>query len=107
MSDTEFLLAVLVTALAVLATRIGGAALMAKVPAGPKVERFLEGLSVSVIAALVASLLIEAETRIIAATLVAVAAMALTRSVNWAMFTGIATAATYPFVQSFIAGISG
>lgn len=107
MSDTSFLLAVLVTAAAVFATRIGGAALMSKVPAGPKVERFLEGLSVSVIAALVASLLIEAEARIIAATLVAIAAMALTRSVNWAMFMGIATAAAYPFVLKFLTAAAG
>lgn len=90
-------------AVAVFATRISGALLMSRVPTGPKVERFLEGLSVSVIAAMVASLLLEADSRLIAAAGIAVAVMALTRSMNWAMLTGILTAAMYPFLLNFLA----
>lgn len=98
-----FYLALAVMALAVFATRIFGALLMSRVPTGPKVERFLEGLSVSVIAAMVASLLIEADSRIIVATLIATVVMAFTRSMNWAMLTGILTAAIYPLLLDFFA----
>ncbi|QFT29968.1 Branched-chain amino acid transport protein (AzlD) [Labrenzia sp. THAF82] len=96
--DWSYALAVVILAAAAFATRISGAVLMSFVTLTPKTERFLEGLSVSVIAALVASNLVTADLKTVTATLLAVAVMALSRSVIWAMFAGMMIAAAFPFV---------
>ncbi|WP_298960854.1 AzlD domain-containing protein [uncultured Roseibium sp.] len=98
MDDWSYALVVLILAAAAFATRIAGAVLMSFVTLTPKTERFLEGLSVSVIAALVASNLVTADFRTMTATLLAVAVMALSQSVIWAMFAGMTAAAAFPFV---------
>jgi len=101
LNDGSFVIAVAVLAATAFATRLAGVVLMAWVPPGPRVERFLEGLAVSVIAALVASALVTADIKTVAAILVAIALMALTRSIIWAMLAGMVAAATYPLVMSF------
>jgi uncharacterized membrane protein len=98
LSDWSYISAVVIMATAAFATRVAGAVFMSWVPHTSKSERFLEGLSVSVIAALVASLLVTADIKTIAATIVAITLMALTRSVVWAMLAGMIAAAAYPFL---------
>ncbi len=94
--EWSYFLAVTILTSVSLVTRISGAFLMTWITLTPKVERFLEGLAVSVIAALVASVLVTAETRAIAATLAAVAVVAMSRGVIWAMLSGMIVAAAYP-----------
>jgi len=55
LNDWSFVLTVAIMAVVTFATRIGGAVLMSYVTPTARTERFLEGLSVSVISALVAS----------------------------------------------------
>lgn len=98
LSNGAFALAMAIMAAAVLATRLAGAALMTRFTPSARVDRFLEGLSVSVIAALVASQLTVADARHVAAVIVAVAVMLLARSVVWAMFAGMVAAAAYPLI---------
>jgi len=98
LNDWSFTLAVAIMAVAAFATRIAGAVLMSRVTPTAKTERFLEGLSVSVISALVASQLMTSDVRNAAAVVVAILVMLFTRSVVWAMFTGMITAAAIPFI---------
>jgi len=100
LNDWSFVLVVVIMASAAFATRIAGAVLMSRVTPTQKTERFLEGLSVSVISALVASQLASADVKDAAAVVVAVAAMLLTRSVVWAMFAGMITAAATPLLAT-------
>ncbi|MEM9811929.1 MAG: AzlD domain-containing protein [Pseudomonadota bacterium] len=89
LSDWSYTVSLIVLASAAFATRVSGAVLMSRVTPGPKVERFLEGLSVSVIAALVASGLAAGSGVSWAAVSAALVAMALSRSVVWAMLAGL------------------
>jgi uncharacterized membrane protein len=90
-------LAILVIATITFASRLTGPILMRKVRNSPKVDRFLDALSVSVIAALVASALAQNGLRELAA--VAFASFVMLRSNNaiWAMLTGIVVAAAWSF----------
>lgn len=97
-NDWSFVLVVAIMASAAFATRIAGAVLMSRVTPTQKTERFLEGLSVSVISALVASQLVTADVTNASAVVVAVVAMLFTRSVVWAMFAGMIAAAATPFI---------
>lgn len=92
-SNWHFAAIVFVLAGAAFFTRMAGPALFARLPSDPRVERFLNGLSVSVIAALVASGLAIGGPSEWAAALCAVVAMAITRSVVWAMVAGVSCAA--------------
>lgn len=94
--DWPFLWLVGAMAAAVLTTRFAGAFLMAWQTPSKRTDRFLEGLSVSVIAALVASLLVHADARIVVATVIALGVTALTNSTVWAMLTGMVVAAVFP-----------
>lgn len=98
LSDTSYLLALGIMTVAAFGTRIAGAVLMSRVTPTTKTERFLEGLSVSVIAALVASHLVTADIKTIAAVVVAMIVMGLARSAVWAMLAGMLVAASYPYV---------
>lgn len=89
MSDGAFLAAVLLMAAMAFLTRIGGAALMSRVRRTPRLERFLAGLSASVVAALVASVLVQSDARSSIAVALAVATMLLTQSVVLAMLAGM------------------
>jgi len=101
LNDATYFLAVTVLALVALGTRLSGALLMARVRPTPRVETFLQGMSVSVIAALVASSLTTMDLKAFAATGGAIVVAALTRSVVWAMIAGMIVAAGYPHVVSF------
>ena len=79
-------------------TRVAGPLLMSHVNATPRIERFLEGLSVSVITALVGSQLMTAELNNISAVVVATIAMLTTGSVIGAMLVGMIAAAAFPFI---------
>lgn len=92
LSDSAFLFALGLMTAAALFTRMAGPVLMAHVRLTPRIERFLEGLAVSVIAALVGSSLIGAPMNI-APVLGAVGVMLLTRSAIWAMLAGMVIAA--------------
>lgn len=98
LSDGSYVAAVVIMTAAAFATRIAGAVFMSWVAPTARTERFLEGLAVSVIAALVASLLVGAGPKTMTATVVAIVVMALTRSVVWAMLGGMVTAAAYAFL---------
>ncbi|MET1412172.1 AzlD domain-containing protein [Roseibium sp. HPY-6] len=100
LSEGSFLLVLAVMTAATFFTRVAGAFFMTRVALTPKTERFLEGLSVSVIAALVASLLVSGDIKTGVATLFALVAMALFRSVIWAMLAGMISAAVFSFVLS-------
>ena len=95
MSEWSIALSVALLALVALVTRVSGAFLMAWVNLTPKLERFLEGLAVSVIAALVASLLATGDSKTVVATFAALAVMTVSHSVTWAMLVGMLVAATY------------
>lgn len=101
LSEWSFVIALCTLAASVFVTRIAGIILMAWIPSNPKVERFLEGLAVSVIAALVASSLVTADIRTIIATGMAIIMMALTRNIIHAMLCGMLSAAAYPLLVSF------
>lgn len=98
MSDTAFAIAVLVMLVATLATRLAGAVLMSKIKPTMRTERFLEGLSASVIAALVASQLVTADVKHTIAVIVAVLLAMFTGNVVWAMLAGMIVAAMFPIV---------
>ena len=98
MSDTGFALVLALMTLAALSTRLSGAFIMSRIQTTPRVERFLEGLAVSVVAALVASHLSTAPLPNLVAVGCAVITMCINRSVIGAMFCGMITAAA---VQAF------
>lgn len=99
LSDFSYIAAVAVLALVALGTRLSGAVLMAWVTPTPRMEKFLQGMSVSVIAALVASSLVSLDLKAFAATCGAILVAALSRSVIWAMLAGMIVAALYPQVM--------
>lgn len=98
LSDSSYFVAVAVLALVALGTRLSGAVLMARVTMTPRIERFLGGVSVSVIAALVASSLATTDLKALAATVSAIFVAAFSRNVIWAMIAGMIVAAAYPQV---------
>lgn len=100
MSDTAFLTIVAVMSVIVFFTRIGGAAALAWIPVTPKLERFLEGMSVAVIAAMVATLLMRGETVDLVAVAFASAVMMISRSVIGSMFTGMLVAGAFGYWSS-------
>ena len=98
LSDGSFILVIAIMAAATFATRIAGAAVMSRVTPTARTQRFLEGLSVSVIAALVASQLMTGDAGNAVAVAIAVLVMLLSRSVVWAMFAGMISAAAVPLL---------
>lgn len=74
-------------------TRLAGPVFMSFIGTSPRLQRFLEAMAVSVIAAIVASLATKAGGREIAALTVAAGIMLLTRSTIGAMLSGAALAA--------------
>lgn len=96
MSDGAFFSAVLVMAAMAFLTRVSGPLLMSQVMRTPAIDRFLVGLSASVVAALVASVLVQSDVRSAIAVAVAVATMLLTNSVVAAMLAGMLSAIDPP-----------
>ena len=87
--------AICVVAGVTFASRLAGSFLMARVEASARVERFLDGLSVGVIAALVASTLVQNGLREGAAVALAVLVMLRSANAAWAMVAGMALAAAW------------
>ena len=76
-------------AIATLLSRMAGAELMRYVPLSPVVMRFLDGMAVSVIAAFVATLLLNQGSREAACAAAAGVVMLATRNATLSMFIGV------------------
>lgn len=87
--------AIVLIASVTLASRLAGSFLMSHVGASARIERFLDGLSVAVIAALVASILAQNGLREAAAVALAVLVMLRSANATWAMIAGMAVAALW------------
>lgn len=96
-NDLSTWLALAVVAAMTFGTRIAGALLMARFETSPRVERFLDSLSVAVIAALVASVLAQAGGREVLSVALAILIMVVTRSAIGAMVAGMAGAALWSY----------
>lgn len=88
-------LAIVLMAAVTLATRLGGAFFMRFVSFSPRVTAFLDAMSASVLAALVATFVVQNGTRELAAVIVALIVMAISRSALWALAAAVATAAAW------------
>ena len=95
MIEMTSLTAVVVAAIVVYAARIMGPTLMLAVPLTPKIVRFLDMLSLSVIVAIIASALAKSTMREAAAVVVAAVVMIAARNAILAMAGGIAIAALW------------
>ncbi len=93
--DLPIWLIVPLVAAIVFATRALGPVLMTRISLSPRMTRFLDGLAISVIVAMVATALAKAGLREAAAVALAVTVMLTARSVFWAMVAGIALAAAW------------
>ena len=87
--------AIVLIASVTLASRLAGSFLMSHVNASARIERFLDGLSVAVIAALVASILAQNGFREAAAVALAVLVMLRSANATWAMIAGMPVAALW------------
>lgn len=83
------------TALATWATRAGGFALMGRVEISPRIERFLERLSLSVLVAIVATAVAKDSLRTGTAVLVGSAVITLTRRPTAGIIAGVSVAAIW------------
>lgn len=92
--------AILMIAAITFSSRIAGSVIMNRVTVSLKIERFLDALSVSVIAALVATVLAQNGLREAAAVAFASLIMVRTKSAVWAMMTGIIVAAAWSFASN-------
>lgn len=93
--SNEAWLAILLVSAITFGSRLAGAALMRSVAVSPTIERFLDALAVSVIAALVASILAQSDLRSAAAVALAAVITLTMRSAVWAMVAGMAAAAIW------------
>ncbi|MEM9196834.1 MAG: AzlD domain-containing protein [Pseudomonadota bacterium] len=100
-SDLSYTLALSVMIVMVVGTRIAGAVFMSWFTPTPGIERFLEGLASSVIAALVASFLVANDVKMTVAVICAIGIMLATRNVVWAMMIGMLAAALHPHLAPF------
>lgn len=96
--DLTAVIAIIMIAGITLASRIAGAFVMSRVEASPKVAAFLDALSISVIAALVASIIAQNDLREAAAVALAALVMLGSQSAVWAMVIGMACAAGWPLL---------
>lgn len=85
--------AILLVASMALFSRIVGAVFMQAIKISPPVERFLDALSTSVIAALVASIAAQSDIRTAIALCCAAATMLVLRQSIWAILAGMVSAA--------------
>jgi branched-subunit amino acid transport protein len=97
-NDVPALAVIAVVAAITFASRMAGAMLMSRIDVSPRVERFLDALSVSVIAALVASIVTQNGLREGSAVAFAAAIVLGTKSAIWAMTGGMAIAAAWTFL---------
>jgi len=92
-SDAASLIAVLVIAIVTLATRWGGVYVMSFVPIGPRVKRFIQGMSGSVLVALLAPMAVTGDSGARLALLTTGVMMLLVRRPLPAIACGILAAA--------------
>ena len=92
--------AILVMAGVTLATRLFGAELMRWAPPSARLERFLDALSSSVIAAIVVTVLARGGLREALAVAIAALVMVSLKSAVWAMIGGMAAAAIWTALAS-------
>lgn len=92
-SDLSAFAAIAMVAGITFASRVAGPLLMTNIVVSPRIERFLNALSVSVIAALVASVVAQNGLREGAAVGLAAVIMLSSKSAAWAMVGGMALAA--------------
>ncbi|WP_289032308.1 AzlD domain-containing protein [uncultured Roseibium sp.] len=90
--------AILVIASITFLNRIAGPIMMKHIDTSARVERFLDAMSVSVVAALVASILAQGGWREVAAVGLSAVVMMRSRSAVWAMISGIGAAAAWSAV---------
>lgn len=88
-------IAIAIMSLVTLGTRLGGAFMMRFVTMSPRLSRFLEAMSASVLAAIVMTFLIHGGTRESVAVGVAIVVMMATRSAVYAMFAAMLSAACW------------
>ena len=93
-------IALTLLALVTLGTRLGGAFAMHFVVISPRVTRFLEAMSASVLAAIVVTFVANNAARELASVILAIAVMLATRSAIWAMFAALVLAAGWTFFTS-------
>lgn len=98
-TESSPLIAIAIVTVVVYATRVMGPAIMLGVPVSPKTKRFLDGLSISVIVAIVASTLATSTSREMTAVGVAAAVMFASRSAVGAMSAGALVAAVWSFTE--------
>lgn len=99
-SDATGFAAIAMIAAITFASRMTGALLMSRIDLSPRIERFLDALSVSVIAALAASIVAQNGLREAVAVAVAAAIMRGSRSAVWAMIGGMGFAAAWTLIFS-------
>lgn len=83
-----------------LSTRLGGAFMMRFLTMSPRLSRFLEAMSASVLAAIVITFLVHGGTRESVAVGAAIVVMLATRSAVYAMFGAMFVAAGWTFFLS-------
>lgn len=93
-------IAILVIAAVTFFNRVAGPILMSRIETSARVERFLDAMSVSVIAALIASILAQGGWREAGAVALSAFVMVQTKSAVWAMMAGIGVAAIWSLVFS-------
>lgn len=94
-SDLSAYAAILVMAGVTLATRLLGAGLMRWTEPSKRLERFLDALSISVIAAIVVTVIARGGLREAVAVAIAGLVMTASKSAVWAMISGMAAAAAW------------
>lgn len=99
-SDLAALAIIAMVAGITFASRLSGSVLMSRVVISPRVERFLDHLSTSVIAAMVASIVAQNGLREAFAIALAGVIVLKTRSAFWAMIGGMALAAAWSLFGS-------
>lgn len=98
LTDLTALGAILLIAGITFTSRLAGAFLMSRIETSPKVTAFLDALSISVVAALVASIVAQNGPREAGAVIVAALVVLASQSPVWAMVAGMVCAAAWTFV---------
>ena len=88
-------LAIMVIAFVTFCSRIAGPVLMSRIADSDRIERFLDAMAVSVVAALVASITAQAGWRETAAVAICAVVMLRSQSAIWAIIAGIFLAAAW------------
>lgn len=88
---------IVLMALVTLVTRVGGLVIMSRVPIGPRVERFINGMAGSVLVAVLVPNAVQGDWGARLALLMSLAVMLVLRRPLVAITAGVATAALWRF----------